>query len=51
MKGLSDCSNTGGLEKRLWQFFLDCPQMTRSLLYIVYGGMDMEAGQNKKILK
>ena len=25
--------------------------MTRSLLYLVYGGIDMEAGKNKKMAK
>ena len=51
MEELYKDPKAGSLEKKLWEFFLKCPKMTRSLLYLVYGGIDMEIGRSKKMAK
>lgn len=40
---------TKGLESILWNFFLKCQKMTRTLIYLVFGGMNIECQRTKKI--
>ena len=48
---LPDNPETRGIEKQLWSFFMKTNRMTRTLLYLVYGGLDLEVPKNKRILK
>ena len=40
-----------GPEKILWDFFMNCPKMTRTLIYLVFGGMSLECSKVKKFNK
>lgn len=40
--------NEEGPEKILWNFFMQCPKMTRTLIYLVFGGASLECSKIRK---
>lgn len=43
--------NSKGIEKLLWDFFMECPKMTRTLIYLVFGGLSLECSKVRKFNK